>query len=178
MHSAQETKINLLPPSDFELSFWGKFLKWGVTTGRYVIIVTELIVIIAFLSRFKLDSEVASLTDEIRGKKNLLDAQTEFETQFLKIQNRLSSADLVMNSSLLASEETVKVESTVPVGVKLVSLDIQKTVDGITANTTEKTSLGTMLRQMSKMNSWKSIDVVSLSADDIEGIIMTLNLKR
>jgi len=68
--------INLLPPSEFEQSFWGKFLKWAVTAGRYVTILTELVVILAFLFRFKLDTEVADLGTRIEGQKNFLECPT------------------------------------------------------------------------------------------------------
>ena len=67
--------INLLPKSDFEASFWGKFLKWGVSSGRYLVILTELVVIVAFLSRFKLDWDYAAVRDRINGKRAVLAAK-------------------------------------------------------------------------------------------------------
>lgn len=178
MSSAQDIKINLLPPSEFEVSFWGRFLKWAITTGRYVIIVTELVVIVAFLSRFKLDSELASLTDEIRGKTNVLDAQASFETRFRGIQARIAAAESVINSSPEYGKEIDAISQTVPPGVKLSSLLIGKNADTIEASAVSSGDLGAMLGQMSQANKWKSVDVTGLVSDAIKGISLSLSLKR
>jgi hypothetical protein len=178
MSSAQETKINLLPPSEFELSFWGRFLKWAVTTGRYVIIVTELVVIVAFLSRFKLDSDLSGLSDEIRGKKNILDAQAAIETKFLGVQSRLLLAENIMNQSLAAGSEISEIVKTIPEGVKIVDLNINKTRDVVNVNTVGDLDLGIMLGEMSRIGSWKSVDVSGLTVDTLKGVNLTVNLKR
>jgi hypothetical protein len=178
MSSAQETKINLLPPSEFELSFWGRFLKWAVTTGRYVIIVTELVVIVAFLSRFKLDSDLSGLTDEIRGKKNILDAQTAIEKRFLGIQSRLLFAENIMGQTLGADQEIDAIVKTIPDGIKIVDLNVGKSSDVISVNTVGDIDLGIMLSQMSKMGRWKSVDVSGLTVDSLKGVGLSVNLKR
>jgi hypothetical protein len=178
MSSAQETKINLLPPSEFELSFWGRFLKWAVTTGRYVIIVTELVVIVAFLSRFKLDTELASLTDEIRGKKNVLDAQQSIEAKFMGVQSRLEHANKILESSLTAGTEVDWIIKTVPEGIKITNLSVNKNFDLIDVNAVKDSDLGIMLGQMNKTGRWKSMEVSGLSADSVKGINLTVNIKR
>ena len=71
---ARVVGINLLPQSEFGQTFWGRFLKWAVSTGRYFLIFVELVVIIAFMSRFKLDKDLADLADNIAGKKAVLEA--------------------------------------------------------------------------------------------------------
>ena len=58
--------INLLPREEFEQKTVGRFLIWALTVGRWIVIVTELIVITAFLSRFKLDRDLANLYEKIR----------------------------------------------------------------------------------------------------------------
>ena len=61
MTARHPVPINLLPKTEFELSFWGRFIKWALSTGRYIIILTELVVIIAFMSRFKLDRDASDV---------------------------------------------------------------------------------------------------------------------
>jgi hypothetical protein len=178
MSTVQDVKINLLPPSEFELSFWGRFLKWAVTTGRYVIIVTELIVIVAFLSRFKLDSELASLTDEIRGEKNVLDAQTTTEIKFLGVQAKLMHAEEIMNESLLAGEETDAIVKNIPEDVKLTNLSVNKPFDSLNVEAAESSGIGIMLGQMSRSGLWKSVEVTGLVDDSYKGISLSVNLKR
>jgi hypothetical protein len=65
-------EINLLPREEFEKKPIGKFLTWALSIGRYIIIFTELIVILAFLSRFKLDRDLSDLNQSIREKQAVI----------------------------------------------------------------------------------------------------------
>lgn len=79
--------INLLPGK--EASFGEKFLTWSLTFGRYIIIGTEIIVLIAFLSRFKLDRDLVDLNDQIRDKQNVLATLKPIEESVTRLQRRL-----------------------------------------------------------------------------------------
>jgi hypothetical protein len=48
--------INFLPEDELEKSPIGRFLKWALKAGRYIIVLTELIVVVVFISRFRLDN--------------------------------------------------------------------------------------------------------------------------
>ena len=79
-------EINLLPDNDLETRPGGKFLKWALSWGKKIVILTELVVVMAFLSRFWLDSEVANLSEEIDRRKTIILASSEFETAFRSSQ--------------------------------------------------------------------------------------------
>jgi hypothetical protein len=98
--SARSKPINLLPLGEFDVSFWGKALKWALSTGRYIVIITEIVVIGAFLSRFKLDKDISDLSEHITGQKAHLDALANTEKKFLGLQTRLATA-----SAILATEK-------------------------------------------------------------------------
>lgn len=83
--------INLLPDKDNQNSFSAKALIWLTTVGRGVIIVTELIVVAAFLSRFYLDRKNADLSEILRQQKAILDSTREFEKDFLQTQSTLKT---------------------------------------------------------------------------------------
>ena len=102
--SAQNSRVNLLPPSEFEQSFWGRFLKWAVTTGRHIIIITELVVILAFLSRFKLDEDLRNLNEQINGQISFLESQVPRQTEFIKTQKRLDLVDRLLSVRLRAGD--------------------------------------------------------------------------
>ena len=86
---ATETKINLLPVDPFEQGFWGRFLKWGLSVGRYIVIATELVVILAFLSRFKLDRDLSDLNETIAEKQAVLAAYSTLEADYRELAGRL-----------------------------------------------------------------------------------------
>lgn len=82
--------INLLPQEEFESSTTGRVLHWLLSTFRYLVIITEMIVIGAFLSRFYFDSVNADLNDEIAQKQVYLEAYLPFEKQFRAVQGKLA----------------------------------------------------------------------------------------
>ena len=80
--------INLLIHTDFDKTFLGKFLRWSLTYGRYIIICTEIIVLLAFIYRFSLDRKITDLNDEIEQKSAIIAANSNFEEQFRNLQFR------------------------------------------------------------------------------------------
>lgn len=87
---AIKQELSLLPDSNNPNSFSAKFIKWLTTVGRWVIVLTELIVISAFISRFWLDRKNSDLSDVIRQKQAILESSQVFETKFLSFQKRLN----------------------------------------------------------------------------------------
>ena len=57
--------INLLPRDSFESSQIGIVLAWLLSFGKWAVIVTQLIVMGAFLWRFSLDRELTDLKKSI-----------------------------------------------------------------------------------------------------------------
>jgi hypothetical protein len=87
---AAKKEISLLPESENPKSFGARFFKWITTTGRFAIIITELIVVSAFISRFWLDRQNSDLSEIARQKQAVLESIVPFETEFDQLQERLS----------------------------------------------------------------------------------------
>ena len=80
--------INLLPSK--ELGFSEKVLNWALTFGRYIIIGTEIVVLVVFLSRFKLDRDRIDLKDSITEKQKILATLAPINQNVTRLQTRLS----------------------------------------------------------------------------------------
>lgn len=87
---AVKKEISLLPESENPRSFGARFFKWITTTGRVTIILTELIVISVFISRFWLDRKNSDLSEISRQKQAILESTVPFETEFIQLQQRLA----------------------------------------------------------------------------------------
>jgi hypothetical protein len=87
---AVKKELSLLPESENPRSFSARFFKWITTTGRVTIILTELIVISVFISRFWLDRKNSDLSEVARQKQAILESIVPFETEFVQLQKRLS----------------------------------------------------------------------------------------
>jgi len=86
---ATKKEISLLPEAENPNSFSARIFKWLTTVGRWVIVVTELIVVGAFLSRFWLDRKNADLSEVIRQQEAILQSTQDFEIEFNSLQKRL-----------------------------------------------------------------------------------------
>lgn len=89
------TAINLLGSDDFEKTPLGKFLRWSLTYGRYIIICTEIIVLLAFIFRFSLDRQITDLEEEVAQKIAIIEANEPFEQQFRILQARVNQIGLL-----------------------------------------------------------------------------------
>lgn len=170
--------INLVPPSEFELSFWGRFLKWGVSSGRYILIVTEMLVIAAFLFEFKLNDDLDNLNQTLEGQKNILQSLAPAEEKFRQVQARINSADEMIKGQMEVKELIDSVVNKIPPEVKLDSLNILGEEMLVRANTISQTAMGTMVERLAADNRWKDVRVTSLTTENSELIKFTLQLDR
>ena len=84
---SKKEEINLLPQKGFASTTAGRILAWILSTFRIIVIVTEIIVMVAFLSRFWLDAQNTDLDEEITQKQALIAASLGFEKRFKQTQS-------------------------------------------------------------------------------------------
>lgn len=117
--------INLLPKADAVDTTAGKFLEWALSWGKKIVIVTELIVVLAFLSRFYFDTEVANLSEEIDHKKAIIESSIDFENEFRAVSERVNAAIKIEKEP---STVTIlkNVEKIIPPSISLIQINIDK----------------------------------------------------
>ena len=85
-----KSTINLLPQEEFDASILGRTLKWAMGTFRIIVILTEMVVMAAFLSRFWLDAQNSDLSDSIKVASAQISSQSSFEKEFRGVQQKLN----------------------------------------------------------------------------------------
>ncbi|MFZ5376500.1 MAG: PilN domain-containing protein [Patescibacteria group bacterium] len=83
--------INLVAKDPFFASIFGKTLKWALSVGRYIVIFTELVVILSFATRFTLDRQLTDLNDSINRKKVLIESYGDLENNYRTLQGKLEN---------------------------------------------------------------------------------------
>lgn len=84
----KEPNLNLLPHDSFSVSTIGRVLTWSLSTGRYIVVFTEMIVILTFLSRFTLDRQLTDLNEAILRKQALIESYDDLEPKVRQIQKK------------------------------------------------------------------------------------------
>jgi len=153
-------------------------LKWAVTTGRYIIILTELVVIIAFLSRFKLDEDLRNVNEQIQTQVNFLESEQSQLNEFLIVQKRVSLLGRTLSNKVQVTEMMDYLASRTPLEIKINQLSILKNEISIGAVTLSESALGKMMTNMSRDGIWKSLDLTQIVSDRDNGIKLTIVAKK
>ncbi len=82
--------INLFPKDPFFKTIFGKSIQWALSVGRYIVIFTELLVILSFVARFTLDRKITDLNKAIEQKKNLISSYGDLESNFRNLQFKIA----------------------------------------------------------------------------------------
>lgn len=175
---ARHVGINLLPKTEFEISFWGRFLKWAISTGRYILILVELVVIIAFLSRFKLDKDLADLADSITGKKAVLVAAYQTEQNFRVTQARINAAGKILGSQTNVRQLTEVVNGYVPPDMILSQATFEPNQVTVSGETSQQSALAIFLSRMTSDPIWSRVELNEILATPTEGIKFTVTAKK
>ena len=161
----KKNQINLIPRSEFESSVLGRILTWLLTTFRYIVIVTEMIVMLAFFSRIWLDAKNADLGDEVKQKEAVLAATKSFEDQFDKDKAKLAILKQAFASEGKAEDFFREVISLTPSDVVLISYS--QTVDGISirASSPSEQSVAQHLVNLQDSDKFTSVNLGSIKTE-------------
>ncbi len=108
----------------------GKLINWVLSTGRYIVVFTELIVISAFLSRFWLDRKDSDLSEEIRQRQAIISSINDFEEEFRLFQSRLSSIDRFFKGPALPLSSLDSIVESLPSDILVLSYGFSESADG------------------------------------------------
>ncbi len=115
--------INLLPRDPFFDSLLGRVLKWALSVGRYLVIFTELVVIVSFATRFTLDRQVTDLNDALNQKKLIIESYGSLEEQFRTVQSKLTDSKQI-DQQINIADAFPKLTAIVPRDISLDELTL------------------------------------------------------
>jgi hypothetical protein len=167
---AQTTSINLLRAS--QSHFWENFLKWALTTGRFLIILTQTIALAAFVYRFSLDREIIDLADSIKQNQAIVGLYKNEEAKYQNLHERLVFADTLVTPQ---ANKTVLLKEFVRIAQGKVifnAIDIGETSVTVEAAASSTGALSSFLAEIKKLNEIKSVSVNSVENKATNGVIL------
>lgn len=163
------SKINLVPQDEFEKSTIGKILRWALTAGKSIVIVTEFVVILAFLSRFKLDRDLNDLNEVINQKVQVVESYAETEKQMRSLQKRALVAREVQASTIGFGDWWRRLSGITPSDTTYDSVDINAerlTLKGLSSSGTSFTQL---IEGIKKTEDVEEININKIAFDQSQG---------
>lgn len=120
--------LDLLKPQSEPQRIAIKAFKWLLSSGRFLIIFVEIIVLAAFLVRFKFDADIASTKEAIDQQVPFIESLANDEKLIRQTQFQLGTMKEVRTNSADYAEILKKIARQTPSGVTINSLNIQKQV--------------------------------------------------
>jgi Tfp pilus assembly protein PilN len=158
--------INLLPQEEFNISIIGRTLKWAMGTFRIIVIVTEMIVIAAFLSRFWLDAQNSDLNNSIKIKSAQIVAQANVEKEFRSIQSKLNIVQQI-SAATPTSQRIDAITSKLPTGVNLITISILGSSAQVKGSAATELGIAQFVANLKADPSFKSVDLGQISSSEI-----------
>jgi len=177
--SAPKTVINLLPKNEFERTPWGKFFKWAVTFGKYIVIITQLVVIVAFLYRFQLDQNLDTLNESIGQQQQIITSYQDLEHRVRILQDQLSVLKTITDQQTLAGKSLEILTQTTPLEVELTALTLTKDNINLACKSLSEVGLATLVFGLQTQSGLKDITVNSVTTGGAKdpSLTFTLNAK-
>ena len=160
-----QTKINLLSKTDLHASTVGRVASWSLSVGRWIVIITELIVIAAFGTRFKLDRDIAELNDEINQKAAIVKAYAPFEATFRETKQRLVVLDTALLQQQSIDQILTEIGYAIPDDVVLSSINLSQKLEIKGAALTE-TGMAGMHRYLEQSPLFSKVTLSRVSVDE------------
>jgi len=175
----KKNRINLLPQEEFAASTPGRILAWLLSTFRVTVIVTEMIVMLAFLSRFWLDARSADLGDLINQRQAVIASSADFENEFRGVQKKLKIFSGLTGEGDSAIQYLENISSLIPPEIILTSfsfLNEEIKLEGISPN---EMGIAQLVANLETNDDFKEILISQISTDKETQAFLkfSLNLK-
>ncbi len=170
--------LDLLKPQSNPEKIITKLLRWVLSSGRYIFIFVEALVLIAFIARFKLDADLAKNRELIEEQIPYIESLKPYEILIKQTQLKLSTIGSFRSNYTDYPQILKKISDQTPQGVKLNSLNVKIEKSNITiqmsAQAQSNNDLATFIGGLKEDSSFSDINISSISFE--KGIInFTLN---
>jgi Tfp pilus assembly protein PilN len=170
---ANTVSINLLGDSDTEHTPLGRIVNWAVTYGRYIMIGTEIVVLLAFISRFSLDRKLTDLKEEVAQKQEIIEANLPFEQDVRDLQDKLSKIKTLKTQPFNALAILTSFQTLLPSGMYLRSIVVSNNEVTVSAVAGSTGAFAQFIANMQNARTLTNVDIGDITRDPQLGIQFT-----
>ncbi|MBI2330312.1 PilN domain-containing protein [Candidatus Daviesbacteria bacterium] len=161
--------LNLLKPQSNPEKLLSKLIHWLLSSGRYIFVLVEAVVLIAFGARFKLDADLQAKKEAIEEQIPYIESLKPYEIIIRETQFKLSTIDSVRKDSIDWPLVLKKIADQTPFGIKIISINIEKKVDlaliHITGQTQVTNDLASFITGLKGDSTFSNISLTSVGLE-------------
>lgn len=169
--------INLLPQEEFAASTLGRVFAWLLSTFRIIVIITEVVVMGVFFSRFWLDAKSNDLNELIRKNQSILETTIEFENEFKSLQKKLDIFSKLSKSKIKPSENITTISKNLPIDVYLTSIQITDQSIQVKGNSANETAVSQFLMNLKNKSDFSDVILTGTNTDQQNISVIEFNIK-
>lgn len=166
------SSINLLPKDSFEFSTAGKTLKWVTTVGRVLVVLTELVVLLAFASRFYFDKKLDDLGEVLVQKEAQIASYAEVESEMRKVLAKQKPIESQSVKGLAFASRIDSLTRVLPNGTVLNTLALDKNGLSFSGVSDSEYGFAQFINGIKKMPAVSTVRMRDTSFDQVTGGVM------
>lgn len=166
---ANPVSVNLLGQDTFASSPYGRLITWAITYGRYIMIGTEIIVLLAFISRFSLDRKLTDLKEELAQKQAIIQVNQEFETEINNLQQQLKEAKTLLKNQTKPLDTFNRLQSYLPSDTFFESYEFSNNKLSVSVVSASTVGFGQFLAQLQADQQLAKVDIGDVSRQPGKG---------
>lgn len=173
---SKKLNINLIPQKGLESTTSGRILLWILSGFRVIVIATEIIVMVAFLSRFWLDAKNTDLSEEMSQKQRVLIASSGFEKEFKYTQNKLRIFSELTSNKLKMAEAFKTITSYLPPDAYLTTIsfsDENITISGFSPN---ERSIQQIIVNLETVDQFKKVALPTIKTSSTDSYLLEFKI--
>jgi Tfp pilus assembly protein PilN len=172
-----KNQINLLPQEELAGTTLGRILRWGLSTFRIIVIITEMVVMLAFLSRFWLDARNVDLNDLIKQKIAVLATTSDFENEFRSTQDRLKIFSSLTREGAVVSAYLTSITSVLPADVSLVTYAYNAGSIQVKGAALTEMGIAQFIVNLENAGQFEKVEITNLDSSLEEGSLLNFTLR-
>ena len=159
-------KINLL--HEKERDFLDKGIYFVLHYLRYVLVITQIVVISVFFYRFKIDQEIIDLKDGLQQKKEIVAVSDPLSKQAEIVDLKTKQIREILANQAQFSESFTYFLNTFPLHLTIKRLDIQGGTYKFDATTTDPETIRSYLARLKQDKRFKEVTLGSIKRSGLE----------
>lgn len=168
--------INLLPRDAFESSTLGIILEWALVFGKWAVILTQLVVMGAFIYRFTLDRSLTDLRKAIAKNVAVVKSYDQVERDYVLAQKQVIKATTVLATQDQAMKILDRIEAITPSEVWYDRINLTPTTLTLTAYAASLPGFGQFLTSVQRDPLFTGVRVGKIESSVSKGAQMQFDI--
>ena len=156
------TSINLVKR---KVSLLDEILRWTLSVGRLLVIITEIVAFSTFIYRFSLDRTIIDLHTQIKNKQAIVQSLKERENTYRRFQERILVASITSQQAGRNVKILNDVVELTPSEITFNSFSIDKGEAIIDSNINSVSSLSNFISILRAYSDFSSVNIKSIQSN-------------